>query len=153
MRAPPPIVVTSSRFGCWRGALGALAVGAGAVTATWIVASAGQRPAALLLAVALLALVLLGAAMLGLRIRPFELRWDGARWWCACGAPRAAEPRSGEVQVALDLGSWLLLRFVDEAPAQRRRTSWLPLQRRGLEAHWHALRCAVHAPRPAPQAP
>ena len=24
---------------------------------------------------------------------------------------------------------------------------WLPLQRAGLEAHWHAFRCAVYSPR------
>ena len=40
-----------------------------------------------------------------------------------------------------------------------RATRWLPVQRRGLEAHWHALRCAVYCARrprrtaPAPTQP
>jgi hypothetical protein len=39
----------------------------------------------------------------------------------------------------------MLLRFVDESP--RTRTTWIPVQRAGIEGDWHALRCAVHAPR------
>jgi hypothetical protein len=43
----------------------------------------------------------------------------------------------------------MLLRFTPDAPA---RMTWLPVQRRGLEAQWHALRCAVYSPRPAARA-
>jgi hypothetical protein len=51
----------------------------------------------------------------------------------------------GNVAVVIDLGPWMLLRFTADAPP---RTTWLPVQRRGLEAQWHALRCAVYSPRP-----
>jgi hypothetical protein len=49
------------------------------------------------------------------------------------------------VTVAIDLGSWMLLRFVAELP--RMRTTWIPVQRDRVEGDWHALRCAVHARR------
>jgi hypothetical protein len=39
----------------------------------------------------------------------------------------------------------MLLNFTPDAAA---RTSWLPVQRLGLETQWHALRCAVYSPRP-----
>jgi hypothetical protein len=52
--------------------------------------------------------------------------------------------RSGTLEVAMDLGAFLLLRLVD----QRRTSAWLPVQRRGLEAQWHGLRCAVYSPPP-----
>jgi hypothetical protein len=32
----------------------------------------------------------------------------------------------------------------------RRRATWLPVQRRGIERQWHALRCSVHSPHAAP---
>jgi hypothetical protein len=51
------------------------------------------------------------------------------------------------VAVAIDLGGWMLLRFVPGAGGGRAR--WIALQRHGLEPQWHALRCAVYAPRPA----
>jgi len=34
------------------------------------------------------------------------------------------------------------------AAASDAAVTWLPVQRRGLQAHWHALRCAVYSPRP-----
>jgi hypothetical protein len=50
--------------------------------------------------------------------------------------------------VAVDLGAWMLLRFERDATPRLRRIVWLPLQRRGLETPWHALRCAVYSARP-----
>jgi len=46
--------------------------------------------------------------------------------------------------VAVDLGAFLLLRLVE----QRRTIVWLPVQRRGVESQWHALRCAAYSPLP-----
>jgi hypothetical protein len=56
--------------------------------------------------------------------------------------------------VAIDLGGWLLLRFYAE-PVRRaagdamrrgRTPAWIAVQRRGLEADWHAIRCTVYSP-------
>jgi len=43
--------------------------------------------------------------------------------------------------VAIDAGSWMLLCFIPEG---QRRPRWLPVQRIGHEAAWHALRCTVY---------
>jgi hypothetical protein len=76
------------------------------------------------------------------------VRIEAGALMCADGAWSYASDaglrRCGTLEVAMDLGSFLLLRLVDE----RRRSAWLPVQRRGLEAQWHALRCAVYAPAP-----
>ncbi len=77
------------------------------------------------------------------------LRFDGQGWQLSSPAARGMQGPSGDLAVVIDLGTWMLLRF--DAPARdghgsRRR--WLPVGRRGLEAQWHALRCAVYSPRP-----
>ena len=48
--------------------------------------------------------------------------------------------------VAIDLGSFLLLSLVGADAGACRSGRWLPVQRRGLELQWHALRCAVYSP-------
>jgi hypothetical protein len=150
MRAPPPIDVALTRFGCWRGALASLAVCTAAVTAAWLVASFDQQPAPLLIGVATVAASVLGILLSAVRVPAVELRWDGAGWWCAArSGARADLAVQGNLTVALDLGSWLLLRFVPAGSSRRVDARWLPVQRRGLEPQWHALRCAVHAPTPA----
>jgi hypothetical protein len=53
-----------------------------------------------------------------------------------------AEPRAGQVQLMVDLGAWLLLRF---HPAQGAREHWVALSQARHRPHWHALRCALHA--------
>ena len=74
------------------------------------------------------------------RVPVQSLRWDGKVWHLDTAA--------GELKVAVDLGPWMLLLFTPQAPG---RASWLPVQRRGLEAQWHALRCAIYSPRAADQ--
>ena len=79
------------------------------------------------------------------------LRWTGSSWVLRRHLESASGERVGTLAVALDLGNWMLLRFVDEQlPVP---TTWLPVQRGGPDADWHALRCAVHAPRPLPHTP
>jgi hypothetical protein len=51
--------------------------------------------------------------------------------------------------VAIDLGSFLLLRFLPEGRSGPGAVRWIPVGRRGLEREWHAFRCAVYSPRPA----
>jgi hypothetical protein len=79
-----------------------------------------------------------------------ELRWDTRRWFLDATGGIPEETHPGNLTIALDLGAWMLLRFDPDAPLPAgRRTTWLPVQRLGLEAHWHALRCAVYCARPA----
>ena len=87
------------------------------------------------------ALLLLACAVSLWRVPAQSLRWDGQVW--------QLDDVSGELTAAIDLGPWMLLKFAPEMPG---RTSWLPVQRRGLETQWHALRCAVYSPRPAAEA-
>jgi hypothetical protein len=83
------------------------------------------------------ALTMLALAVSLWRVPAQSLRWDGQVW--------RLDAVPGELTVAVDIGPWMLLRFT---PGAGSRTRWLPVQRRGLEAQWHALRCAVYAPRP-----
>jgi hypothetical protein len=77
----------------------------------------------------------LGAAMawLGSRPRPVHLQWNGEHW--------AADGQVGEVDVMLDFGPWMLLRF--RAPGARPR--WLPVPRREAGASEQGLRAALYA--------
>ncbi len=155
MRAAPAIQVTLSHFGVWRAGVWGLAAAAALVLAVW----AGSQPAAssagLYVVVALaIALVLALGGWLA-RVPVTTLRWDGQAWWmsAATGPSGAGPARRGELRVMFDLGAWMLLRFrPDDADWSPRVAAWLPVQRRGLEADWHGLRCAVHVPRPAPGA-
>ncbi len=140
MRAAPAVGVTVQRSAHWCAALGLLCAGVTASTAVW----AAQRGDALGV-LALLAVLgsALGLLWRALRRPAWRLRWDGRGWWL--GVPGGTE-QPGELRLAIDLGLWVLLQF---RAAQGGRRLWLPLQRRGLEADWHALRCALYSPRPA----
>jgi len=150
MRSAPPLTISVTRFGVWRAIVVLLAGSACASMFFWWQAQPVPTPA---LVDAAAAFGSLAAAAIGLtlwRMLPQTLRWDRQRWWLACG--EAAE-QAGELAVVIDLGGWMLLRFVADAepgPAWRRRLpTWIALQRRGLGAPWHAIRCALYAARPA----
>ena len=157
MRAAPPLEFTVRRFGAWRAVLASLAVLGAALMALWWASADRPRPPAM--ALVALAGALLAALPLAQsrRLRACTLRWDGQRWHLA--ATRAAAsarggPVAGQLAVAIDLGGWLLLRFVAETAAvagpRAPRATWLPLQRSGLEREWHAIRGTLYSPRPAP---
>ena len=158
MRASPAFQCVLNRFGVWRAAIAALASAGVAVLLVWLATRSEPMPSLGLAAWvgAMLAVPALAASLM--RIPAVTLRWDGQQWWLArlAGSSRAAaaaqiDAVGGEIDVALDFGGWMLLRFRPISAARRERFSrWLPVQRRGLEAHWHALRCAVYSPRPAP---
>jgi len=145
MRAAPAIQVSLRRFGAWRGAVCTLTALGLAALAAWT--SQLELPAAApwLLTVAFAVPLVLAIAVALTRIPATELRWDGRCWHLGAAS---GEPVAGELRVEIDLGPWMLLRFTPADPAERPRRCWLPVQRAGLEAQWHALRCAVHAPRP-----
>ena len=146
MRAAPACQVSLRRFGVWRGAVLALASLGVLVIAVWLL-TRESAPTSLTLIAAGFAAALLVATGVALAKTPaVDLRWDGRTWYL--GQP-VHEPVAGDLSVAIDLGPWLLLRFSPAAPEARPRVVWLPVQRRGLEAQWHALRCAVYSPRPS----
>jgi hypothetical protein len=149
MRAAPAVSLTVRPSPHWQAALAVLAGAAVSSTALWAWRRGDLGSGVAAGAVAVLALQALRAAG---RRPHLGLRWDGQVWWLSEPASGAAggEPRPGQVELALDLGSWLLLSFRPQGAGRRPgRRRWLPLQRAGLEAEWHALRCALYSPRPA----
>ena len=138
MRASPACQVELQRFGVWRAALAVLLL-AGAISFTsWLAFRAELLPAPLMaIATALVVSLAVLAAPLW-RIGPRRLRWDGQFW--------QLDGTTGRLDAALDLGPWMLLRFTADGSTT---LTWLPVQRRGLAAQWHALRCAVYSLRPA----
>jgi hypothetical protein len=143
------------RYGWWRALVLLLATSAGTALLAWWWAQPVPAPRWASAAAGVGGLVSL-ACLAGLwRTPALTLHWDRQRWHVARDG--AAE-QPGELAVAIDLGACMLLRFVPvragASSPWHRRTQWIALQRRGLEAHWHALRCALYAARPAsPRAP
>jgi hypothetical protein len=149
MRGSPSCVIVIRRFTVWRLGVGAVATAALVALLAWAFLAppgpgAGIRIAALLAGLATVA----PAASLW-RVPAAILHWDGSGWALAGQGAPAAAPLSGLPEVAIDLGSFMLLRFTSREGARRGSVRWIPTQRRGLEAEWHALRCAVYSPRPA----
>ena len=146
MRAAPPCQVSLNRFGAWR--LGVLFVAslAVAVLLAWLIAH--ERPIGTAVAIVVMA-ASTAFAVLGWRLarcKAVELRWDGLAWHLG---PSTDDALPGDVSIAFDLGPWMLLRFLPTARSAPVGVVWLPVQRHGLEAQWHALRCAIYSPRPA----
>jgi len=149
MRASPAIHVHVSRFDLWLAAVGLLLVAAAASLGAWLWLRREimSMPALGLAAGAGAASLAMAATLLGRT--PRSLRWDTQQWHLGPVSASGDEPWSGRITVAVDLGGWMLLRFEHDAPRPGRRTTWLPVQRLGLGAQWHALRCAVYSARPA----
>ena len=150
MRAPPAFQVSVSRFGIWRAGVASLIAITAAVLATWLASGDAVAPLALRVTAGLIgiAVLLVGATLM--RRPALSLRWDGQAWLLGPAASAGDEPWPGQLAVAVDWGGWLLLKFDHASGSAKRRTTWLPIQRRGgLESQWHALRCAVYCARPA----
>jgi hypothetical protein len=138
MRASPACQVSLRHFGVWRSAVLGLSLLGSISVAAWLLhrEDALSMPLAAATASAGALMAILVASLL--RTPAVDLRWDGQAWHL--------DAVPGDLAVVIDLGPWMLLRFTPAVPA---RVTWLPVQRRGLEAQWHALRCAVYSPRPA----
>lgn len=149
MHAPPAFQVTVQRFGAWHALLIGLALGVIGVLWAWCAAGSYRLyPSIASLALAIGACRSLWS--LG-NVQPFSLRWDTQQWAVDEATARGHEKHTGQLVVAVDFGGWMLLKFL---PMGARRVSpmcprWLPLQRSGHQASWHALRCTVHAARPS----
>ena len=133
------------RFGVWRVAVWLVAGAAIAAVAAWTVAMLDSQPEsgrALVMAVAAgLLLATTGLAISLTRLEGGLLTGRDGIW---AFVPDSGQPRTGTLEVAVDPGAFLLLRLVE----QRRTIVWLPVQRRGVESQWHALRCAAYSPPP-----
>jgi hypothetical protein len=149
MRGSPSCAIAVRRFAVWRFVVAVVTLLSLASLIAWI----GLSPAAQFIsprvAAALMCLAAVALAASLLRSQPVELRWDGSSWSCRDLAAPLAAPVSGELEVAVDLGSFLLVRFISPATRGQRRVCWIPVERRRLEREWHSFRCAVYSPRPA----
>ncbi len=159
MRAPPPVEYTSALSPAWRGALSLLVGASVAVPLAWglpyFAAHWGSRqPDALFEALGdpLVqgALALWAAAMavaaFWLRRRASRagrrtLRWDGRDWVLAGDAGR--QEQRGDASLMLDLGPWMLVRFLPYAAVGAGSAVWLPLSLGVDVARWAALRGAL----------
>jgi len=138
--------MTVHRYGVWRAAVVFLVSSASAAVGAWLVHSH-------VMTVVWIALGLLISASVAVlvhtwRLQPASLRWDSQRWHLGSSATAGHEPEAGRLVVAMDFGAWMLLRFTPDSATVLRRGTWLPVQRRGHEAAWHALRCTVYCARP-----
>lgn len=171
MSAALAFQVNLDRFGVWRVAVLTLGALGSAAVAAWL-SGQHQPVASARIGIAMAAEALLvWACVSSVRLPVISLRWDGAVWHLGQGVGSSGAPlqpgtemgaqtsaqtgtetgtEMGDLDIAIDLGPWMLLRFTPRAPASAtrlRRPIWLPVQRRGMAFKWHALRCAVYASR------
>jgi hypothetical protein len=150
MHASPPFQMIVRRFGIWRGVVTLLVAVSAAVWVLWALQAWERHTVWVVFAIVLLALSSTLLLMHAWRMRPMSLRWDSQRWQlAACDVPGHKPVPAGSLTVCMDLGGWMLLHFKPDDATVLHRGTWLPLQRRGHEADWHALRCTVYCARPA----
>ena len=150
MRASPAFHILIDRFCLWRAAVLAACVAALGVWLAWIVSMQQEFDTTMTAATMIVGFVpIVVAAKLAHR-RPVSLRWDTQSWRFGPADSYGDEPWAGRLHVAIDLDSWMLLKFEHEVTGRYRRVDWIPVQRLGMESSWHALRCAVYSSRPSP---
>ena len=158
MRAPPPVEYTSALDGAWHAASSLLVGAAVAAPLGWGLPYFAARrddlqPSALLEALgrpfvqAALALWVAALAVAAFRLWQRAsgtggrlLRWDGQDWVLPVDARGRPEQR-GDAHLMLDLGPWMLVRFLPRAGTGS--ATWLPLTAGAVGARWAALRGAL----------
>lgn len=148
MHAPAAFEIKVRSFTLWRAGLGLLAGSAFVVVMAWWPASMRVNPTWTFVTVAVLVGSVLAVLANVRRMGTFCLRWDTQIWRLTHSGMAGHEAHAGQVYVALDLGRWMLLRFVQERAPFWNRDTWLPVQRRGHELEWHSLRCTVYCAQP-----
>jgi hypothetical protein len=138
MRAPTALEALPSRI--WCRAVTAVLAATAATIATWCVTSGDVVSLWMRASVAVASLALAVWILRLLVAAPAGLRWTGAAWELLPAG--GCEPVRGNPTVALDFGGWMLLRFVAEGSGH---VVWLPAERRGDAAAWHALRTALYS--------
>ena len=162
MRAPPPVEFTSTLGRAWRAMLSLLIGASVAVPLAWglpyMAAHGGSRrpdpvfealgnplvQLALVLWIAAMAVAAFWLARRGAAAGERTLRWDGQDWVLASGAATGPDQR-GDAHLMLDLGPWMLVRFLPYAAGSLGPGAgiWLPLTLGGDVARWAALRGAL----------
>jgi hypothetical protein len=157
MRAPPPVEFKSTLGRAWRGALSLLVGASVAVPLAWglpyVAAYWGDAlldglanpaiQAALALGVGATAFAAFWLSRRNASSSERTLRWDGQDWVLAGDASGRPDQR-GDAALMLDLGPWMLVRFLPYAAAGRLGAgTWLPLTLAGDLACWAALRGAL----------
>ena len=137
MRAPTLVEAHPSRI--WRGGLLLVLIAAAAAIVAWCATSGDVVSWWARVAVSAIALAI-GAGVVRLAVAPpAALRWTGAAWELLPAG--AATPLRGVPAVAIDFGTWMLLRFSVEGS---HRVVWLPVERQDASG-WHALRAALYS--------
>ena len=163
MRAPPPVEVTSALGRAWRAALSLLVAASVGVPLAWglpyVAAHWGSlQPDGFFLALADPDVQAGIAAWAGsmvfaafwlrskaTRASERTLRWDGQDWVLPAGPDGRPEQR-GDASLMLDLGPWMLVRFLPYAAASSGflgGASWLPFYMASDLARWASLRGAL----------
>ena len=158
MRAPPPVEFTSALGRAWRAALSLLVGASVAVPLAWglpylaahwggsrpdpLIASLGDPFVQAAIAIWLAAMVVAAFWLARRRSAAGErtLRWDGQDWVLAGDAGGRPDQR-GDAALMLDLGPWMLVRFLPHAGLGS--ATWLPLTVGRDLARWAALRGAL----------
>ncbi|MDE2397699.1 MAG: hypothetical protein KGL43_23570 [Burkholderiales bacterium] len=138
VRRAPPVVVVCSGGSAWHLALALLPASAVASLCAWVLLQSGLEAWAG--GTASIAAGCVAAAIAWRRTRPraVTLGWSGERW--------SADGLTGQVEVMIDLGGWLLLRLRPESGPAR----WLPVAASEAGASARLLRAALYAPAPKP---
>ena len=147
MHAAPPVRIQLAPDAPWRVFVVGCTSAAAANAAAWMALFAQAPPAIAAVAALLAACLAAGMAWHGLwRGAPVRgvLAWDGAVWQLARGA---SKPVDGAVRVMVDLGAWMLLRFVPGTPATQ--AAWLVASRRQGGSLWPLWRAALFSPAPS----
>lgn len=164
MRAAPPVEVQAALRGGWWVAAVGLWLSTLGCFGGWLVWHLGGDAAQtfwdelpLVLAISLLVVGTLAAAgtlLWHARQVPMRLSWNGSHWVCVpvadAAAPVCADTSVGDVDLMLDLGDAMLLRWrpARSAPQGPRAVIWLPVSRHLEAAAWHGLRVALSHPTP-----
>ena len=152
MRTSLACNVSLRHFGVWKSAVWLLALLSVAALAGWLVSGRDLWPTGAWVAAAAAAMTVPWLASSIAQAPAVNLRLHEGHWTVTQDRQAGAEAaQAGELDVAIDLGSFMLLSFRPVLASGRRGARrWLPAQRRGHEHDWHALRCAVFSARPAP---
>ena len=147
MQAAPAVQVHLHRFAAWNTLVICMSAAATAACGAWFFARGDDLPAWSGGLIAGSLFFALRGAWVSTRRERVRLRWDSQHWFLDESEGRTEEVGPLQVQVMVDAGAWLLLKLIPQAGVIVPSSRWLPVQRRGIEDQWHALRCAAYSPR------